>query len=610
MNVSLSTPKRRRIAAAATAAVGATVIPIALIAAGTGAGAAEPGPFGAGNLVVYRVGDGSSALTGAATAAFLDEYSTSGTKVQSVPLPVASDGAQHRVTASGTSASEGALSLSSDGKYLLATGYDAAPGTTGTNGASLTATAPSSVARVVARIDGNASIDATTALTDALAPKIIRTAAAASGATYVVAGSGGAITAVANGATTGTAVDSTGTGPFASEGPNVYDLGISGGQLYASGANGVLVSRIGSGVPSGAAAATTLAGLPSYALASSFALLDLSSSVAGPDTLYFVDQSDRQGAVEKYSYNGATWVAKGSAAIDRASGLAVSQSGGTAHLYISSPSKLYALDDASAATSTLTGAASQIATAAVNEAFRGIAFAPTAPAGPSAVLTSPASGSHVAGSTGTLAVSAEVAAPAGVSAVSFAIDGGGAVAGTDVGSGRWTASLPLAGLLAPHTHTVVVTVTDKANHVGTDARTFTLDSTAAIPAGVLRPGAVSLVSGVSIKRTGFAVVKYTGAPKSKGLRAKNGKGTETLKLFGSGFDLHLGVAPKSGKVQVFVDGKRIAVIDLNGPKAKDLVKKVRNLKRGVHTLKLVGAHQKAPKSKGYVVTLGWLKIIL
>ncbi len=634
MNLSARTSKRR-VAAAAAVAVTAVAVPVALVASGSRAGAAEAGPFTAGDLVVYRVGDGSAPLTSAATAVFLDEYTTGGTKVQSVPLPTTTDGAQHRLTASGTSSSEGALTVSPDGSYLTATGYDAAPGTTGPAGASITTTAGSSVGRVVARVDGNASIDVTTALTDANAPAIVRTAVAASRSQYFVAGSGGPVTSVADGASTGTAVDSSGTGPFASEGPNVYSLGIAGGQLYASGANGVLVSSVGSGLPSGAATATALAGLPSYALASGFVLRDLSGAVAGLDTLYFVDQSDRAGAVEKYSYDGSTWTKKGSVAVDGASGLTSSVSGSTVHLFVSSPSTISTFDDVNAATSTLSGLATGIATAPANTAFRGIAFAPAAPNGPSAVLTSPVTGSHVTGSAGTLSAAAQVVAPAGVSSVTFAVDGGAPVSGTDAGAGHWTASVPLAGLAAPQTHDLVVTVTDAASHVGTDDRTFVLDSPASqpspspsvrpstsgspspstspspspsIPAGVLRPGVISLVT--AVKHPGFTTVSYRGAPKSKGLRAKNGKGTLTVRFYGTGLDIHLGVAKASGKVQVFIDGRKVATIDLNGAGTKDLMKKIRGLKAGVHTLKLVGAHQKSAKSKGYAITLGWLRVVL
>ena len=85
-------------------------------------------PFTAGNLVVYRVGTGATALSNAATDVFLDEYTTSGTLVQSIALPTSISGSNKRLVSSGTAVSEGFLTLSSDGKYLLLTGYDAAIG--------------------------------------------------------------------------------------------------------------------------------------------------------------------------------------------------------------------------------------------------------------------------------------------------------------------------------------------------------------------------------------------------------------------------------------------------------------------------------------------------
>ena len=44
--------------------------------------------FGAGNVVVYRVGTGSGALVNTGNAVFLDEYSPGGSLVQSLALPV------------------------------------------------------------------------------------------------------------------------------------------------------------------------------------------------------------------------------------------------------------------------------------------------------------------------------------------------------------------------------------------------------------------------------------------------------------------------------------------------------------------------------------------
>src|SRR5690606_19940993 len=56
--------------------------------------------FTPGNIVVYRVGDGSGALASSATRVFLDEIDpATGSLVQTIPLPVAVDGANRRCTA-------------------------------------------------------------------------------------------------------------------------------------------------------------------------------------------------------------------------------------------------------------------------------------------------------------------------------------------------------------------------------------------------------------------------------------------------------------------------------------------------------------------------------
>jgi len=98
------------------------------------AAVALPGPgsaagFSPGNLVVLRAGDGSGALSSAATAVFLDEYSPAGTPVQSLTLPTTASGNNKRLTVAGSSTNDGALRRSVDGRYLTLAGYDAVPGT-------------------------------------------------------------------------------------------------------------------------------------------------------------------------------------------------------------------------------------------------------------------------------------------------------------------------------------------------------------------------------------------------------------------------------------------------------------------------------------------------
>jgi hypothetical protein len=81
--------------------------------------------------------------------------------VQSIPLPTVVAGSQRRLIASGTATSEGLLTRSADGLFVLLTGYDAPIPTAGLAGTTGTA-----VARVVGRVDIAGNVDTTTGLSD------------------------------------------------------------------------------------------------------------------------------------------------------------------------------------------------------------------------------------------------------------------------------------------------------------------------------------------------------------------------------------------------------------------------------------------------------------
>ena len=91
------------------------------------AGSSQPAPVFAspipGNIMVYRVGDGIGALVNTGNPVFVDEYTTGGVLVQSIPMPTTVSGANRQLIASGTATSEGFLTLSSDNQYLRLTGY-------------------------------------------------------------------------------------------------------------------------------------------------------------------------------------------------------------------------------------------------------------------------------------------------------------------------------------------------------------------------------------------------------------------------------------------------------------------------------------------------------
>ena len=87
-----------------------------------------PANFTPGNLAIYRVGDGAAALANTGNAVFLDEYTPGGTLVQSFTMPTSQIDVHHALLASGTATSEGLVTRSVDGRYLVFAGYDGAHG--------------------------------------------------------------------------------------------------------------------------------------------------------------------------------------------------------------------------------------------------------------------------------------------------------------------------------------------------------------------------------------------------------------------------------------------------------------------------------------------------
>src|SRR5689334_17594313 len=92
-------------------------------------------PLAPGNIFIYRAGDGSTALSGNAAPVFIEERNpTTGAIVQTIAMPTAVSGSNRRLTASGSATTEGYLSVSADGQYLVVTGYDADVATSGVAG--------------------------------------------------------------------------------------------------------------------------------------------------------------------------------------------------------------------------------------------------------------------------------------------------------------------------------------------------------------------------------------------------------------------------------------------------------------------------------------------
>ena len=394
-------------------------------------------PFTPGNLVVVRIGDGSAALTSAATATYLLEYTPAGVLVQTIALPTVAAGTNSILTNTGTSGSDALLSRSVDGAYLVLTGYDASVGTGALAGTTSTANN-----RIIGRIAADGTFDTSTRLSDGFSTGNIRSATTVNGTTFYAVGSMGGVryAALGNPASgTSTVISSV---PFNNRGVGIY-----GGNLYVSsstttGGSFLGISQVGTGLPTTTGQTTTA--LPGFPTATGpspygFYFADLSTAVAGVDVVYVADdRTTVDGGVQKWSLVGGTWTLNGTitGATATTAGTAIrglngSFSGTTVTLAASNSTGLYLVADNAgynAAPSTLALPA-PIATSITDTNFRGAAFAPVAAvAAPAPTITSFTPTSGAAGATitvtGTNLTGATAVTLNGVAIIGFTVVSG------------------------------------------------------------------------------------------------------------------------------------------------------------------------------------------
>ncbi|HEX3772150.1 MAG TPA: hypothetical protein VHV30_14840 [Polyangiaceae bacterium] len=341
--------------------------------AGSDAGTANP------DVVVYRVGDGSSGLVNTGVPVFVDEFDpTTGALVKSTEMPTAASGANHRLFASGTATSEGLLTTSADGRFVILTGYDAAIPVSG----GIASSANPGVPRVVGRLDAAGNVDTSTALTDIASKNNIRGATSSNGVDLWATSSNDGLHYASLGSTTSVELSTTVT--------NLRGVGIFGSQLYVSDSSGsaVRLGTVGAGLPKTSGQTTT--NLPGFPLTGSpygFFFADLDGT-PGVDTVYVADDGagTTSGGLFKFALVAGTWTAEGSigATADAYRGVTGVVNGTTVTLYATRKGgtaaagggELDRIVDASGFGGTLAGAPTLLATAAANTAFRGVAVAP------------------------------------------------------------------------------------------------------------------------------------------------------------------------------------------------------------------------------------------
>jgi hypothetical protein len=365
-------------------------------------GSADAGNLTPGNLVVVRVGTGAAALSSAATAVFVDEYTPAGVLVQSLPLPTAASGSNFPLTNSGSATSEGALSLSGNGQYLLHAGYAAAPGTT-----SVVSTTSSATPRVIARVALDGTIDTSTALTDAYSGNNIRSVFSTNGTDLFTAGTaslGGGVRYATLGTSTSTQLSTTIT--------NVRIASVQGGQLYVSSATGTFqgISTVGTGVPTTGGQTITL--LPGFPTTSGPSAYDF--HLANATTLYVADDraTGTGGGLQKWIFNGATWSLSYTLNSGLTAGLrsiTVVPNSSPIQFYATSAdtlTKIVTVSDAGASSPFST-----VLTATTNTALRGIRLVPTASCTGVGIASQPSAATACLGGSASFSVTATGTAP-------------------------------------------------------------------------------------------------------------------------------------------------------------------------------------------------------
>lgn len=298
--------------------------------------------FTAGNLVVVRVGDGSTAIAASTTTVSLLEYNTAGVLGTTVNLDAATAGA--RLTLNASSGAEGLLKLSNNKDYLILGGYDAPVNNTtvvGTVGAS-------SFTRLVARINALGQVDYSTKIykigtttednpsatpaqknTDYYSGNF-KTVASVDGMGYWVGNSTNGIRYVPHGnsaVTVPTVITASNTLPNptpvtqTNTFTNMRAINIFDGKLFASLTNTTNYGmvQIGTGLPTSAGQTpVNLTGFQNAnTAAGDFVFFDLDAGILGVDVAYTLEGA----ALKKHTFNGTTWSSSSSVGTGRVSAI-------------------------------------------------------------------------------------------------------------------------------------------------------------------------------------------------------------------------------------------------------------------------------------------------
>jgi MYXO-CTERM domain-containing protein len=378
------------------------VLPVVAFSSAAVSSTALAGVFTAGNLLVSRYGDGITTLTSAAAAVAINEYTTAAGQSSAVQsIAFATTGA-NQFTDSGSATSDGYLNTYNG--YVAIAGYNAATGT---------ASVASSNTKVVQVLDSTGSVvnravfptgGSAGSPPSPFSGNNIRSAIATSATNFYATGtsSGSPNTGGAwySNSTNYTQVSSTASG----QPTNMRNVGIFGGQLYASSAastgNGIFA--VGSGLTTSAGQTSTLViNAGTNASTYGFVMFDTNND-STMDLAYLADdRTATGGGLQKWMLVSGTWTQSWSRLVNATGTLSGTAGTGFvgirgltgtwdavngAQLYAttteSNNNRLISIVD-NGSTPTL---ATNLASAGTNYVFRGVAFTPVPAPGALALL--------------------------------------------------------------------------------------------------------------------------------------------------------------------------------------------------------------------------------
>ena len=264
-----------------------------------------------GNILVERVGNGTTAITSAATDIAVLEFTTSGSAIQTISFP--STGATQQ-TDSGSATSNGYLN--SYNGLVAVTGYNSPAGT---------ASVASSNTKVTSVLDNTGTVvnrvTYPTTGTIPLTANNLRSAIATSSTTFYASGTGDNKTGgvwYSDGASF-TQVSSTATG----QPTNLRNIEIFNNQLYVSSSTGAFlgISKIGTGLSTTSGQTASLeinmgAGAQPYG----FVMFDTNRDSLLDTAFIADDRASAGGGLQKWTFNGTAWVNSYSLRFDAAAG--------------------------------------------------------------------------------------------------------------------------------------------------------------------------------------------------------------------------------------------------------------------------------------------------